>query len=57
MLPVIAALFIFQLIGEVLVQWLALPVSGPLIGMVLLFGASSFAAGYPRACARRRTCC
>lgn len=39
MLPAIAALFIFQLFGELLVQWLALPVPGPLIGMLLLFGA------------------
>lgn len=39
MLQAIAALFIFQLFGEVLVQWLALPVPGPLIGMMLLFGA------------------
>ena len=39
MLQAIAALFIFQLLGEVLVQWLALPIPGPLIGMLLLFAA------------------
>lgn len=37
MLLAITTLFLFQLIGELLVQWLALPVPGPLIGMVLLF--------------------
>ncbi|RZL64625.1 MAG: CidA/LrgA family protein [Variovorax sp.] len=39
MLFAITTLFLFQLVGELLVQWLALPVPGPLIGMVLLFGA------------------
>ena len=34
-----ALLLVFQLIGEVLVQALALPVPGPLVGMLLLFGA------------------
>lgn len=47
MLPAIAALFIFQLFGEVLVQWLALPVPGPLIGMMLLFGALVVRGGVP----------
>jgi putative effector of murein hydrolase LrgA (UPF0299 family) len=37
MLAALAALLVFQLIGEVLVQWLGLPVPGPLIGMLLLF--------------------
>ncbi len=39
MLHAIAALFILQLIGEVLVQWLGLPVPGPLVGMLLLLAA------------------
>jgi holin-like protein len=34
-----AFLLVFQLIGEVLVQALALPLPGPLVGMLLLFGA------------------
>ena len=37
MLNALAVLLVFQLIGEVLVQWLKLPVPGPLIGMLLLF--------------------
>lgn len=39
MLHAIAALFIFQLLGEVLAQWLGLPFPGPLIGMLLLLAA------------------
>jgi holin-like protein len=34
-----AALLVCQLIGEVFVQALALPVPGPLVGMLLLFAA------------------
>jgi holin-like protein len=34
-----AVLLVFQLIGEVLVQALALPLPGPLVGMLLLFAA------------------
>jgi holin-like protein len=34
-----AVLLVFQLIGEVLVQALALPLPGPLAGMLLLFAA------------------
>ena len=37
MLNALAVLLVFQLIGEVLVQWLKVPVPGPLIGMLLLF--------------------
>jgi holin-like protein len=36
---VVALLLVFQLIGEVVVQALGLPVPGPLIGMLLLFAA------------------
>lgn len=37
MLNALAVLLVFQLAGEVLVQWINLPVPGPLIGMLLLF--------------------
>jgi len=37
MVEAFAVLLVFQLVGEVLVQALALPVPGPLIGMLLLF--------------------
>lgn len=39
MLNGFTALLFFQLVGEVLVQWLRLPLPGPLIGMLLLFAA------------------
>lgn len=39
MLASLTVLLIFQLIGEVLVQWLRLPVPGPVLGMLLLFAA------------------
>lgn len=39
MIYAIAILFVFQLIGEVAVQGLGLPLPGPLAGMLLLFGA------------------
>lgn len=37
MLASITLLLVFQLVGEVLVQWLDLPVPGPVLGMLLLF--------------------
>lgn len=37
MLGALTTLLIYQLIGEVLVQMLALPIPGPVIGMLLLF--------------------
>lgn len=37
MIYAIAALLICQLLGEVIVQALGLPIPGPLVGMVLLF--------------------
>ena len=37
MLGALTTLLVYQLIGEVLVQALALPVPGPVIGMLLLF--------------------
>ena len=39
MIHALAALFMFQLAGELLSRWLGLPVPGPLIGMLLLFAA------------------
>ena len=39
MLSALTQLLIFQLIGEVFARWLALPVPGPVIGMLLLFAA------------------
>ena len=38
MLAALTQLLLFQLLGEVLTRVLALPVPGPVIGMVLLFG-------------------
>lgn len=38
MLQSLTVLLVFQLIGEVLVRALALPIPGPVIGLVLLFG-------------------
>lgn len=32
-----AALFVFQLLGELIVNWTSLPLPGPLVGMALLF--------------------
>ncbi|OMG53842.1 murein hydrolase regulator LrgA [Azonexus hydrophilus] len=37
MLAALSLLLLCQLIGEVLVRWLALPVPGPVAGMLLLF--------------------
>ena len=37
MLAALTLLLLCQLIGEVLAHWLALPVPGPVIGMILLF--------------------
>ena len=37
MLAALTTLLLFQLVGEVLTRSLALPVPGPVIGMVLLF--------------------
>jgi holin-like protein len=37
MLGAITTLLVYQLVGEVLVQFLDLPVPGPVVGMLLLF--------------------
>jgi len=37
MLAALTVLLVYQLIGEVLVQLLGLPVHGPVVGMLLLF--------------------
>jgi holin-like protein len=37
MLGAITTLLVYQLVGEVLVHFLALPVPGPVVGMLLLF--------------------
>lgn len=39
MVYALSALFAFQFLGEVLVQWLHLPLPGALAGMLLLFAA------------------
>jgi holin-like protein len=39
MLNALAVLLVFQLVGEVSVQWLRLPLPGPVVGMLLLFAA------------------
>lgn len=49
MLPALTALLVFQLIGEVLVLLTALPVPGPVIGMLLLFLSLSARGGLPAA--------
>jgi holin-like protein len=49
MLYAISALFLCQLAGELLVQWLSLPIPGPLIGMLLLFVALLVRGAVPEA--------
>lgn len=39
MIYAITVLFFFQLLGELIVQWVGLPLPGPLAGMLLLFTA------------------
>jgi holin-like protein len=39
MIYAFAALFVFQLIGEFIVQWTHLPLPGPLVGMALMLVA------------------
>ena len=49
MLYAITTLFLCQLAGELLVQWLGLPIPGPLIGMLLLFIVLLVRGGVPEA--------
>lgn len=42
-----AALLVFQLLGEALVQGLGLPLPGPLVGMLLLFAALAVRGSVP----------
>lgn len=39
MINALLALLAFQLVGELIVRWVELPVPGPVIGMLLLFAA------------------
>ena len=39
MIPALATLLACQLLGEVVVRWMALPVPGPVVGLALLLGA------------------
>lgn len=47
MLGALTVLLVFQLIGEVIVQYFVLPVPGPVIGMILLFAALAVRGGAP----------
>jgi holin-like protein len=47
MLGALTLLLLFQLAGEVLVQFFALPVPGPVIGMALLFATLVVRGGVP----------
>lgn len=49
MVPAFALLLVFQLIGEVAVQLLSLPLPGPLVGMLLLFAALVLRGSLPQA--------
>jgi holin-like protein len=48
MLGALTTLLVYQLIGEVLVQAFALPVPGPVIGMLLLFLSLRVKGGIPK---------
>lgn len=47
MIVAITALFVFQLIGEIVVQYLGIPLPGPLAGMLLLLAAFIIRGGIP----------
>ena len=49
MLASLTLLLVFQLIGETIVQWLRLPVPGPVLGMLLLFATLVIRGGVPPA--------
>lgn len=48
MIGALATLLVLQLAGEVLVRVLALPLPGPVLGMLLLFAALAFRKQAPR---------
>lgn len=48
MVNALLALLVFQLIGEVLVRGLGLPVPGPVVGMLLLFAALRMRGAVPK---------
>lgn len=52
MIYAFAALFVFQLVGEFIVQWTHLPVPGPLVGMGLMFIALLIKGHVPEALER-----
>jgi holin-like protein len=47
MLGALTWLLVFQLIGEVAVQWFKLPLPGPVLGMLLLFSVLMMRGGVP----------
>mgnify|MGYP001298335793 CR=1 FL=1 len=49
MIHALAALLVFQLLGEALVQGFGLPLPGPLLGMLLLFATLVWRGGVPDA--------
>lgn len=47
MLQGFAMLLVFQLIGEIIVQWVKVPLPGPLVGALLIFAFSIVRGGMP----------
>jgi len=47
MLGAVTCLLLFQLVGEVTVRWMKLPLPGPVVGMVLLFVVLMIRGGIP----------
>ncbi|MGB8249185.1 MAG: CidA/LrgA family protein, partial [Azonexus sp.] len=45
MLSALTQLLVFQLAGEIVARWLALPVPGPVLGMLFLFVALALRGG------------
>ena len=45
MIAALTQLLVFQLLGEVVARWLALPVPGPVLGMLFLFVALALRGG------------
>ena len=55
MINALLALLVFQLVGELLVRSVALPVPGPVVGMLLLFAALRVRGEVPGALQRAST--